>query len=300
MTGGPRLTPKQMNTDFAQELKSVFKLTLTERPKLGQLQNRLKALEGAFPASPNEPDPKHEKKKGKGAKGGHAADGAQAIAVLAKDGKYARRGARYINEQGGRGVYNVFSHLAQFKGLTPDLRAEVENAARFPGGPKSNFNVNVGLKYPYAWRAHHIIPGSAFYYEREDGPVFTLKQYLILLQTPYDINHGHNIIMLPYEMWAVAVHALIQHPSDHPTYTQDVMATLQQISKTIKSLMADRTHDEVVADFASELRGAEDDLWDAIVQVGRDATAALFLNKRFDHPWVSHATAGGKEQVALR
>ena len=38
----------------------------------------------------------------------------------------------------------------------------------------------------------------------------------LLLQTEYDINHSHNIIMLPRISKGVPVHALIQHARDHP------------------------------------------------------------------------------------
>src|SRR6185503_6446963 len=111
------------------------------------------------------------------------------------------------------------------------IRDLVRKTAEFPGGPPENFDPSAksplggsaGQKWPYAWEAHHMLPGSSFYYmmkvNGQDRAPYTYQQMRLILVSDYNINHGHNIINLPDESWAVPVHALIQHPGDHPQYT---------------------------------------------------------------------------------
>ena len=134
----------------------------------------------------------------------------------------------------------------------------------------------MGQMFPYSWEAHHLLPGSAFYYENESGPAFTPQQYEILLSSPYNINHGHNIIMLPKQAPAVPVHKLIQPPSDHPEYTQLVIKDLQTLQKTIQKLIdKQEDHTAIKASLVDELKGLEEKYWKYVVGIGRKSVKAV-------------------------
>ncbi|MGC3998860.1 MAG: AHH domain-containing protein [Anaeromyxobacter sp.] len=292
-------TPAQMNTELARQLKGVLTLTLEQnRWTLRELVQKLQAL--PYPPPETEPEPERAG-TAKETPGGHVSSAGFATAVLAKDAsKYARRGVRYIKEQIGRGVYQKFDHLDTIRSIPKEIIEDVKKAAKFPGGPKHNFNLRFGMSYPYTWRAHHILPGSAFYYERKRGPCFKPEHFAILLQTDYNVNGGHNIILLPFENWAVLVHALVQHPSDHPTYTQAVMERLAEVARKIDALMKAKKHDQAKEDFRRELLEAESDFWDLLVRLGKKVTAGLISGRQYQSDFVKYATQGGERQSALK
>jgi A nuclease family of the HNH/ENDO VII superfamily with conserved AHH len=295
----PRIlrTPAQMNTALAQDIKAVLVLTLEDGARIRDLVAKLKAL--PYPPPPAEPEPGRADRNGDETPGGHVSSTAPAVAVLAKDTKYARRGVRFIKDQNGRGVYQKFDHLDAIRSISESDLNAVKEAARFPGGPKHNFNLSFGMRFPYIWRAHHILPGSAFYYETKDGPIFRPEHFEILLQTEYNVNSGHNVILLPFEDWAVLVHALIQHPSDHPTYTQGVMTRLGAIARQLQASIKENRHDQAKKDFLEELRSAEDDFWDALVALGGKVARGLISGPRYQSKLVKYETQGGKSQAAL-
>jgi hypothetical protein len=163
--------------------------------------------------------------------GPHASSVVEYRAILGKGTYYARNAAKYIRANHAA-EYNDFPHLGPAA-----FRAEVSTQAGF--SQPSNFNTEFsGQQRPYRWQAHHMIPGEAFYTEDSDGvPIFDKpKNFDILLKTPYDIDHGHNMIILPGEAWAVPVHALLQHPNNHNGYTLDVMEKLKDIDTQIDEL----------------------------------------------------------------
>jgi hypothetical protein len=182
----------------------------------------------------------------------------------------------------GRLVYNSFGHLTGIR--TPEEISDIAEVCSFPGPRVENFDPgakiqgkNAGQRYPYPWEAHHLIPGSALYLEEAPGkPVFTVEQYEILLQSTYDINNGHNIIMLPNtDDESVYFHCLIAHPSDHRGYTKLVMDGLKAIATEIEKLVAQaQPHDDIVRSFAEELEQLEEDSWDVIVKLGKAVVGA--------------------------
>jgi len=262
------LTPKQMNTELAQRLKDIFERSKKRRYAAFQAAEKLKKKDKSDDASEE-----------------HVDGAAMPRGVLAKDSQYAQRGSDYVRAQSGRGVYKNFDHPH-----LEHIRDAVRERAEFPGGPAANFTPSAkapdGGKalqgHPYAWEAHHILPGSAFYYETAKGPCFTFRQLWILLQSDYNLNNGHNIIMLPTEDWAPPVHVLLQHPSDHPEYTQKVMADMKTIADELqKKIDQQQPHQDVAADFVQELEGLESKYWKYIVGLSRAVVYAVCAGQDF-------------------
>ena len=229
------------------------------------------------------------KKKNKDAKSQHTSKGLPANSVLGKNSVYAQNGSDYLRAEAGRGVYRNFSHkhLGQIRELA-------RKAAEFPEGPPQNFDRRpkdaasqpAGSKWPYPWEAHHLLPGDAFtLVEAAKGtetPIFTTAQYDLLLRADYDINHGHNIIMLPTDNWAVPIHVLLQHPSDHPDYTQAVITKLKEIAKTLQELIDQKKpHEELEAAIFQDLKGLEDDFWRYIVRLSKAVVNAVVEGQEF-------------------
>jgi hypothetical protein len=221
---------------------------------------------------------KQPKKKAKGGNSGpHVNPDAPMKGVLGKGDNYARRGHDYLKAQDGRGVYRNFSHPH-----LGDVRAMVKERSEFPGGPKENFNPTHTQQYPYPWEAHHMLPGSAFYFEADGKPVFTVQMIQLILQSDYNINHGHNIIMLPREAWAVPVHSLIQHHGDHRAYTKRVMSDMKTIaSKLQKKIDEKQPHEALVVDIFEELKGLEESYWKYIVALSKAMVKAVTAGVQF-------------------
>ncbi len=306
----PFLTAKEMQTALAMALKDVFVPTAREGAKLSDALAELQRVRPMFTGGARAKKKAKKATKKKKSDSTHASSKEPPVAVLGKGQGYAQNGSDFIRGLTGRGVYNQFGHLSQL--VNSPLAADIHQTALFPGGPGQNFDPGftfktgksrgkpAGQRFPYKWEAHHILPGSAFYYARNNKPVFTADQYELLLQTVYNINHGHNIIMLPKELWAVFVHSLVQHPGDHPNYTQYVMDGMVKISNTLDSLVKQKKpHKEVVANLFSELQGLETDCWDFLVKLGKSLFAALAKGKKFPSPFISEATKKGKKRASL-
>ncbi|MFY2558972.1 AHH domain-containing protein [Corallococcus terminator] len=271
------LSANEMNTALAQRLLAIFE------------RSRDRKYAAAKEAKKKKPKPAEESADD----ADHIDGNAQPRGVLGKDNHYAQNGSDYIASLNGRGVYGVFDHS-----YLDEIRDLVRETAEFPGGPPENFNPRAKdsekkpalQKYPYAWEAHHILPGSAFYYELKSGPVFTYKQLRLILQSEYNLNHGHNIIMLPDQSWAVPIHALLQHPGDHPEYTQQVMRDMRVIAKDLQAKIdANQDHNLLVVDIFTYLKDLEDDYWKVLVKLSRAVVAAVTQGKEYMHPLVRYA-----------
>ncbi len=278
------LTPNEMNTPEAKKRKEWFDKV---------------AKEGYSPSGAL-PEPKSLEEEAQ-QRAAHAARDVPPVAVLAKGYQYAQRGSNFIRKLGGRGVYNAVDERfvreefgEEFIATFPDLRA----SQNFDPGARSLKGKKAGQTFPYPWEAHHLLPASAFYYETEVGdemrPVFTPDQYRLLLTTDYNINLGHNIIMLPKQARAVPVHKLIQHPSDHPEYTQRVMADMRQVSDDLQKLMRKvKDHDAVKASLAANLKRLEEDYWRTVVALGRDSVRAVSAGERLGDNSVRYVSKSG-------
>ncbi|MFP2958749.1 AHH domain-containing protein [Myxococcus sp. 1LA] len=276
------LSASEMNTEMAQRLLGIFE------------RSRDRKYTAAKAAKKKKPKPTDS-----AADDADHVDGSAAPrGVLGKDSDYAQNGSDYIASLDGRDVYRVFDHS-----YLDEIRDLVKQTAEFPGGPPENFNPRAKdkdkkpalQKYPYAWEAHHILPGSAFYYELKDGPAFTYRQLRLILQSDYNLNHGHNIIMLPDQAWAVPVHALLQHPGDHPNYTQQVMRDMKGIASEIQEKIDEnKDHKMLSVDIFERLKELEEDYWDLLVGLSRAVVAAVTAGKEYKHDLVRYAPQGKK------
>jgi hypothetical protein len=274
----------EMNTDLAKKLKAIFDRSADRRYTAFKEQKK-----------------KDKKKASAAATGDHVDANSVPKGILGKYDGYAQNGSDYLRSKNGRGVYRNFSHK-----YLDEIRDLVRQVAEFPGGPAENFDPSAkdktgkkaGQKWPYAWEAHHIIPGSAYYYVNKvsgkEEHVFTYQQYRLILQCDYNINHGHNVIMLPDEAWAVPIHALIQHPGDHPNYTQLVMEKLRELAKELQEKIDQKQpHKALVADVFEQLKDLEEELWGYLVRLSRSLVDALTDGLEFVHPHVRYAPEQG-------
>lgn len=244
-------------------------------------------------------------KKEKGKKGEmaeHADSQEPCQAVLGKVAGYAQRGHDFLKANAGAVPRRKVSPSGVFRGFERKYLAKIVDLltkhAAFPGGPAANFNPGAcsasgqkaGQRFPYGWEAHHMVPASAFYLKDENGyPAFTDEQAALLKQTPYDVNHGHNIIPLPKVAWGAPIHGLLQHPSDHPKYTIRVISDLKAIADKVQELVEEkRDHKAIVANFFERLKKVEDNCWNFLVDLGRASVAATCAGIRFDHPQSKH------------
>ncbi|MFY0562451.1 AHH domain-containing protein [Archangium lansingense] len=214
-------------------------------------------------------------------------------AILSKGRNYNQNGATYI--RGSRPAeYSTFPHLGPAA-----FQADVQSRASIT--QPSNFNPTLsGVSQPYTWRGHHLLPGEAFYTEDSTGkPIFDkTENFDILLQTPYDIDHGHNVILLPYEAWAVPVHALIHHPNQHNDYSREVLQRLKSIDNEIDTLRGQgKKHEAIVADVFNQLKDLETDLWNDIIDESRSAVRSAAEGQLYDGPWCRWKTQDGREYI---
>jgi len=228
--------------------------------------------------------------EGQGGDEEHADLNAPLKGILGKGDNYARRAHNYIKSKDGRGVYKNFN----FEHLT-EVREIVADIAIFPGSRKKNFNPTYTQKYPYKWEAHHLLPGSAFYYEIDGELVFTLKQIRLILQTDYNINHGHNLIFLPSVDWACPVHTLVCHPSDHPNWTMKIMGMIKEISHSLSKIEEDsKPHEQIKTNLFEELKDTEEQAWDDLVALSRRVVPAAWNDVRIVNDLVKFETKDGK------
>ncbi|QQR44623.1 AHH domain-containing protein [Myxococcus xanthus] len=271
------LSASEMNTELAQRLLSIFERSRDRKYTAAKAAKKKKPKPAASAADDAD----------------HVDDSAAPRGVLGKDSDYAQNGSDHIASLDGRDVYRVFDHS-----YLDEIRDLVKQTAEFPGGPPENFNPRAKdkdkkpalQKYPYAWEAHHILPGSAFYYELKDGPAFTYRQLRLILQSDYNLNHGHNIIMLPDQAWAVPVHALLQHPGDHPIYTHEVMLDLKVISQKLqKEIDAQKDHAALVTSIFEQLKDLEEKYWDLLVGLSRAVVESITAGTQYVHEFVRYA-----------
>ncbi len=243
--------PTIENTQLSKRLKKIFHAGKKRKADLRKDAKKAKKSEVAE----------------KGESGPHVDSNAPLRGVLGKGDNYARRGYTYIKGKDGRGVYRNFNfeHLDGIKDL-------VRQHAEFPEGHKTNFNPTYTQQFPYRWQAHHLLPGSAFYYEMDGKPVFSFLQLRLILQTDYNINHGHNLILLPQENWACPVHTLVSHLGDHESYTTMVMNSLKKRAKEIQKKIDEGVpHDTLKIDLFDALKELEDRVWKIVVAISRSA-----------------------------
>ncbi len=122
---------------------------------------------------------------------------------------------------------------------------------------------------PYKFAAHHILPYEAFHYETDGKPVLDAKARAYLSLAPYDVNNGHNIALLPAKNHHVPVHAMIQHPSDHPPWTLLALREIKKVAAGIKQRIAQKKKPHQILDaIVDELHKAEESMWKKLCALG--------------------------------
>jgi hypothetical protein len=135
---------------------------------------------------------------------------------------------------------------------------------------------------PYAFAAHHILPYEAFHYEEKGKPVLDAKARTYLNLVPYDVNNGHNIALLPKHNHHVPVHAMTQHPSDHPPWTLLALKQIKNIAANIKKRIAQQKKPhQILNAIVDELHTAEEDLWRRLCELGTQSVE-MFLEEQAD------------------
>jgi hypothetical protein len=268
---------KPINTAFAKELKELFEDDLKKKQAARRKENK-------------------EKKKAAKQKGEeHVASDEPLKGVLAKDGKYAQNGHDYLKSVNGRGVYQNVDHpyFAHIKDLVADR-------CKFPDAKQpDNFNPasQYKQKRPYPWQAHHILPGEAFYCELSSGPIFTPEQIELILKSDYNINDGHNIMMMPALNRHVCVHRLMQHAGSHNKYSVMVMKGLKKLSDKLKKIVDQKKeHEDVTANVAEELRKMEDAYWNWLVKVSRSVVTKMAGSIQYEYDPIKFKTASSNRR----
>lgn len=234
---------------------------------------------------------KREEAKKKGEK--HVDSNEPLKGILAKNSKYATNGYKYLKAQDGRGVYKNVDHsyFVHIKDLVADH-------CKFPDTKHpDNFNPDgkFGQNRPYTYQAHHILPGESFYCELSSGPIFPEPQIDLILKSEYNINNGHNIIMLPTENEFVCVHMLMQHKGNHPKYSGMVMKGLKKISKKLQKIIDQaKPHEDVTAKIEKELENLETAYWNWIVKVSRSVISKVAGNIEYVYDPIKFKTSKKK------
>jgi hypothetical protein len=138
-----------------------------------------------------------------------------------------------------------------------------------------------------------MLPGSSFYYEDANGPCFELWQIRLILQSKYNLNHGHNLIPLPDLTRDVPIHKLIQHPGDHPVYTQLVMDKLRAVADAMDELKQNGVkHPELKEKVFTKLQRLETTQWNFLIKLGAEVANAGALGTQVNKEWVKYGTDG--------
>lgn len=266
------MTAKKVNTKLAQQLVEA------DKPNHKKTQsNNQKATK-----------PKGEAED----EGGPHVDASKpAKAILGKDSQYAHNGHKYLKGQQGRGVYQNVNHpyFVHIKDLVADH-------CKFPDGNRpENFDPSYGQSWPYMYQAHHILPAESFFCKTSKGPIFSSEQMTLLLKTDYDINNGHNIIMLPALNEHVCVHMLMQHRGSHGQYSAMVIKGLKKLADKLQKIVdKKKEHEDVTIDLAKELEKMEDAYWNWIVKVSRSVIAKVAGSIQYEYDPIKFRTATKK------
>ncbi|NRB42257.1 MAG: AHH domain-containing protein [Pseudomonadales bacterium] len=231
----------------------------------------------------------------------HVAYDGKLYAVLWKMGDFAQNGYNHLSsdEDKRKDIYDDFPHIAHENSKISKFeikRFRDDEEGAFSNAPVGNFHPRAedksGLvkyarqKYPYPWQAHHIIPASAFYLEdKNKNVVFDDAAMTVLLQSSYNVNHGHNIINLPGQgaNKYVPIHSLLQHPTDHPEYTKMVQEKLGEIAEQIDKVVGKKgIHKGIVSSCFKMLVTTEDSLWNEMVSSSRNIVSDILEGKELD------------------
>lgn len=224
--------------------------------------------------------------------------------ILTSGKDYAYRGPRFIfQDEPRKKIYNnfnrsIFSKMSVLyyfggrvrKGGEPPLYVTAsrekwsqvamfpEAGGKFPGELGNFYYLSPqGQRHPYPWQAHHLLPQSVFF---DKNTPFNEEQMMVLRRSFYDINNGHNIVMLPAVAKYSPVHTLIVHFSDHPAYTSHVQTRMDEVSaeldKVFKKAKEEKKHLAMFEAILKALHVLEDEFWSLVILMSNTAAAAVF------------------------
>ncbi|WP_163995438.1 AHH domain-containing protein [Pyxidicoccus caerfyrddinensis] len=219
--------------------------------------------------------------------------------MLATGDYYQYRGPRFVFQTAarkkiysdyGRSLFNTLGVFngQSYKGCKPPLYVWADETRwkqvatfpeagdKFPGDAGVFYYLSdVGQRRPYPWQAHHLLPESTF---TEENSKFTEEQMQVLDRSFYNINNGHNIMMLPSDDRYVPVHGLIAHSSSHPNYTFRVKLRMERLSTELEGVFKKaRKAKEHLSMFKAVLKSLyqlEDEFWDFVIALSAASIAA--------------------------
>ena len=210
-----------------------------------------------------------------------------AKAILGKNSSYAQNGHDYLLSVDGRGVYKNVDHdyFVHVKGLVADR-------CKFPDSKREeNFNPSYGQDFPYKYQAHHILPAESFFCKTSKGPIFSAEQMRLLLKSDYNINNGHNIIMLPTNNEHVCVHMLMQHRGSHNQYSAMVTRGLKKLADKLQKIIDEKKpHEDITVNLAKELEKMEDAYWNWIIKVSQSVIKKVAASTDYEYDPIKFKT----------
>lgn len=121
-------------------------------------------------------------------------------------------------------------------------------------------------KIPFASQAHHMIPNEVFS-SRENR--FTEDEMTILRMVPYNLNHGANIIFLPYDYRNCVIHNLPRHNGSHPAYNNKAFKDIKRVKNDMNKVNSEGCATvEMPKNVLKSFRDTQDELWDWILKQG--------------------------------
>ena len=167
------------------------------------------------------------------------------------------------------------------------VNCNFNSKAKLKAGKKYSMS---GSSKPYAWEAHHLIPGAAFSEMKATTgaakPIFNEQQYQLLLMSDYNVNNGNNMMALPSNNmdFFQPVHNLIQHPSNHNEYTKRVISEMKVVATNLNQLTKklEKPHPDVDVDIAKDMRDIENKLWKLLVKLGKVVVTSVIEKPKIE------------------
>lgn len=183
-------------------------------------------------------------------------------------------GARFPEGNSFPGKKHFFD-VMEFVVLPPSKKRQEE--VRFA---RANFS-------PYAWTPHHLIPAEHVSTGTPPAkrPFSDLSLEFIDLSF-WELDNGHNLILLPRRSYECAYHCLPAHAGSHPQYSLLVFRELQLFDCLLTTVARelkeqDEGNQKEHADFldviVDSLYEAEDQLWNLLKRLGQAHVSELIL-----------------------
>ncbi|KFA92786.1 AHH domain-containing protein [Archangium violaceum] len=147
-----------------------------------------------------------------------------------------------------------------------------------------------GQHKPYRWTAHHLIPHELLQLKagkKKQG--LENDEYDLLIQSGYDINNGHNGIIIPGTDWGVPFHCIIRHCGNHAAYTTYAKELITDVISGLQALADEppTDHKSALANVLQKLTDAEDELWLHVINLGKQHVPSALKGEKISAPQVT-------------